>query len=85
MAWQVGTVDLGSRADCLRKFQSNHYFGMALFAALVAGRLLLAADDECEGSAHGSATDAAGKAGGAGGRPPLQPRTMSLLLEAVRG
>ena len=41
LCWQVGTVDLGSRADCLRKFQSNHPFGFLVFAGLVAGTLLL--------------------------------------------
>ena len=72
LAWQVRTVDLGSRADCLHKFQSNHYFGLALFGAIVAGRLLLEAADE-------------GSEGEQGGRPPPQPRTISLLLDAVRG
>lgn len=40
LAWQLRTVDFHDRADCLRKFQSNHHFGGIIFAALVAGRLL---------------------------------------------
>ena len=39
LAWQVKTVDLRSRADCLRKFQANHHFGALVFAAIVVGKL----------------------------------------------
>ena len=39
LAWQVRTVDLRSRADCLRKFQANHHFGALVFAAIVVGKL----------------------------------------------
>ena len=45
LAWQLRTVDFDSRADCLRKFQSNHHFGAIIFAALAAGRLLATADE----------------------------------------
>lgn len=40
LAWQVRTVDLGSRADCLAKFKSNGLFGALVFAAIVAGRAM---------------------------------------------
>ena len=54
LGWQVATVDLDCRADCLRKFQSNHHFGALLFAAIVAGKLLLpqapSGDDDGAGS-----------------------------------
>lgn len=40
LAWQVVTVDLNSRADCLRKFKANSDFGAIVFAAIVAGNLL---------------------------------------------
>ena len=53
LAWQVATVDLNSRADCLRKFQSNHHFGAILFAAIVAGRLLLPHEEEEEAQDDG--------------------------------
>ena len=39
-AGQVGTVDLDSRADCMAKFVSNQWVGAAIFAAIVAGKLL---------------------------------------------
>ena len=39
LAWQLRTVDLHSRADCLRKFQANHHFGALVFAAIVVGKL----------------------------------------------
>mmetsp|Transcript_3520 Transcript_3520/g.10224 ORF Transcript_3520/g.10224 Transcript_3520/m.10224 type:complete len:516 (+) Transcript_3520:248-1795(+) len=40
LAWQIRTVDLDSRQDCLDKFQSNKWFGAAVFAALLGGRLV---------------------------------------------
>ena len=40
LGWQVVTVDLDCRADCLRKFQSNTHFGAIIFAAIIAGKLL---------------------------------------------
>ncbi len=40
LAWQIASVDLNSRQDCLSKFQSNKWFGAAVFAALVSGRLV---------------------------------------------
>lgn len=46
LLWQVTTVNLNSRADCLRKFQSNTHFGAIVFAAIVAGRLLASARAE---------------------------------------
>jgi 4-hydroxybenzoate polyprenyltransferase len=39
LAWQAATVDTGDAADCLAKFKSNRWFGWALLAAIVAGRL----------------------------------------------
>ena len=39
-AWQVRTVDLADRADCLRKFQSNRDFGALVLAAIVEGKWL---------------------------------------------
>jgi 4-hydroxybenzoate polyprenyltransferase len=40
LAWQIATVDLDSRPDCLAKFNSNKWFGAAVFAGIVADRLL---------------------------------------------
>lgn len=40
LAWQIQTVDLDSRQDCLDKFQSNKWFGAAVFGGIAAGRLL---------------------------------------------
>ncbi len=39
LAWQVCAVDLDSRPDCLAKFQSNKWFGAAVFAGIAASRL----------------------------------------------
>lgn len=39
LAWQVGTVDLRSPADCASKFASNAGLGLAVAAAVAAGRL----------------------------------------------
>ena len=55
LAWQLRTVDFHNRADCLRKFQSNHHFGAIIFAALVVGRLLAEVP-----AAHAGAAEAAG-------------------------
>ena len=89
LTWQVATVDLASRADCLRKFQSNHYFGMALFAALVAGRLLLEPEsreaEEGVASARPGVDSNDGRRRGGDEAPPAQPRTVSLLLDYARG
>ena len=46
MGWQVATVDLGSREDCLRKFKSNNTMGLLVLAGIVAGKLLLDREDE---------------------------------------
>ena len=45
MGWQVATVDLGSREDCLRKFKSNNTMGLLVLAGIVAGKLLLDRED----------------------------------------
>lgn len=37
LAWQIGTVQLHSRADCLAKFRSNRWYGALVTAAIVAG------------------------------------------------
>ena len=59
LAWQTLSVDLGSRADCLRKFQSNHTFGALIFAAIVLGKLLADqqqhSDDASDAAPSGSA------------------------------
>lgn len=41
LSWQVYSVDLDSRQDCLDKFQSNKWFGAAVFAGIAAGKVLL--------------------------------------------
>lgn len=41
LAWQIKTVDLGSRSDCLSKFKSNRDLGAVMFAAIVAGKLIM--------------------------------------------
>ncbi len=69
---------LNSRADCLRKFQSNANFGALLFAALVAGKLMMPADADGDAHPHG---DADGDAPDRKRPPP--PRTISLLWQAV--
>ncbi|KAK7294901.1 hypothetical protein RJT34_17800 [Clitoria ternatea] len=39
LGWQILTVDLSSRADCSRKFNSNKWFGAIIFGGILAGRL----------------------------------------------
>ena len=39
LAWQVRTVDLADRADCLRKFQSNRDVGAIVFAGVLLGKV----------------------------------------------
>ncbi|MDA8232418.1 MAG: 4-hydroxybenzoate octaprenyltransferase [Magnetospirillum sp.] len=39
LAWQAATVDIDDARDCLAKFRSNRWFGWALLAAVVAGRM----------------------------------------------
>ena len=40
LAWQAATVRIDDGPDCLTKFRSNRFFGWALLAAIVAGRVL---------------------------------------------
>jgi len=40
LAWQAASVAIDAPADCLAKFRSNLWFGLIVFAALVAGRVL---------------------------------------------
>ncbi|HSV29692.1 MAG TPA: 4-hydroxybenzoate octaprenyltransferase [Candidatus Omnitrophota bacterium] len=40
LAWQVATVNIDDSADCLSKFKSNRFFGWALLAAIVAGKVV---------------------------------------------
>ena len=40
MAWQIWTVDLDSRADCMAKFVSNKWLGGLLFSGIVADKLI---------------------------------------------
>ena len=75
LGWQVYSVDLNSRQDCLAKFKSNSTFGAILFAALVAGKLLA---DDADEEKDEEGTSRAGK------RPkPSQPQpsTLSLIRE----
>jgi 4-hydroxybenzoate polyprenyltransferase len=39
LAWQIRSVRIDDGADCLDKFKSNRFFGWALLAAIVAGRV----------------------------------------------
>ncbi len=41
LAWQAGKVDIDNPADCRAKFTSNNWLGAIIFAAIVAGRLVL--------------------------------------------
>ena len=41
LAWQAGKVDIDNPDDCLAKFTSNNWLGAIIFAAIVAGRLVL--------------------------------------------
>ena len=40
LAWQIRTVDLDNREDCMAKFVSNKWFGAVLFSGIVADKLL---------------------------------------------
>ena len=40
MAWQIWTVDLDSRADCMAKFVSNKWLGGLMFSGIVADKLI---------------------------------------------
>ncbi|MBX6324080.1 MAG: 4-hydroxybenzoate octaprenyltransferase [Rhodospirillaceae bacterium] len=40
LGWQVAAVDLDDPRDCLAKFRSNRVVGWALFAGIIAGRLV---------------------------------------------
>ena len=40
LAWQIVTLDIDDDARCLRLFRSNRDFGLIVFAAMVAGRML---------------------------------------------
>ena len=40
LAWQIASVDLDSRQDCMDKFVSNTYTGGLLFAGITADRVL---------------------------------------------
>jgi len=42
LAWQAGTVDIASPADCLTKFRSNNFYGAIVFVAVVLGVRLTA-------------------------------------------
>ena len=39
-AWQLSTVDLDSRTECLAKFVSNKWFGAVVFGGIVVDKLL---------------------------------------------
>ena len=40
LAWQTLTIDFDDAKDCLAKFRANRDFGLIIFAAAIAGRLL---------------------------------------------
>ncbi|CAL8462975.1 g2509 [Coccomyxa elongata] len=40
LAWQISSVQLNSREDCMAKFVSNKWFGAILFSGIVADKLL---------------------------------------------
>lgn len=40
LVWQVATLDIHAPADCLAKFKANRDYGLLVFAAFVAGRVL---------------------------------------------
>ena len=40
LAWQISSVDLDSRSDCMAKFVSNQWLGAAVAGGAVADRLL---------------------------------------------
>ncbi len=39
LAWQVATVDIDNPDDCMAKFKANKWFGLIVFAAMVAGQM----------------------------------------------
>ncbi|EOX99372.1 hypothetical protein SCA6_007050 [Theobroma cacao] len=39
LAWQIGTANLSSPADCSRKFVSNKWFGALIFSGILLGRV----------------------------------------------
>lgn len=41
LVWQIRTVDLDSRADCLTKFKSNRDLGALMFTGIVLGKLYM--------------------------------------------
>lgn len=59
LGWQVGSVNLDNRVDCLRKFRSNHHFGAIIFAAIVAGKVLASHDERNAVDEASSANDVA--------------------------
>ncbi len=40
LAWQIRSVDLDDRQDCMAKFVSNKWFGAILFGGIVVDKLL---------------------------------------------
>ena len=41
LAWQLISVDLNNRSDCMEKFKSNSTFGAIVWAAILAGNFPL--------------------------------------------
>lgn len=39
LAWQIGTANFSSRADCNKKFVSNKWFGAIVFSGILLGRV----------------------------------------------
>lgn len=40
MGWQIWTVDLENRSDCMAKFVSNKWMGALMFGGIVADKLM---------------------------------------------
>jgi 4-hydroxybenzoate polyprenyltransferase len=40
LAWQIRTVNLDDRADCMAKFVSNKWLGAIIFSGIVGDKLL---------------------------------------------
>lgn len=41
LAWQAAGVDINDPSDCMAKFKSNKWFGLIVFAAMIAGQIAL--------------------------------------------
>lgn len=55
---KIGSVNLHSRDDCLRKFKSNHHLGALLFTGIAISVLLKKKIAESSDSGHSTSTGA---------------------------